>query len=380
MDFPPAFTFDLTKSISVLYEHYNTFHTIAGGFLDELTFMHNRECNLAATFAADMRKLDNRSFRAGYNFMIMEELTIPLKAITEHQNTVGAKLKRLREPLSPEPLATNRLTNVLDIYDLFVASYQQIESVNGILTRARRSSTQLVPVDVKKTSDFTLRLLFDTCYYGGMVVTEHSLWVRPDTWAVHKLTQRLRDWAASIFDPVYPLPIDELFALDPAGTDLLLHMLGSEFGRILVFVGKQVIFLARIYFPAGFHSRVPERAIHARIRRIRSGKERLINNQTKIKTLEKLEIQYISVNHLLNSTEFLHSACLIWRLDISTQEFLDNKEVQDSIANDILDDEELELLAEARAGCGSDTRDFEKAVNMLYTLEPVVLEKRRKLG
>jgi len=68
-------------------------------------------------------------------------------------------------------------------------------------------------------------------------------------------------------------------------------------------------------------------------------------------------------------------------LDISTQEFLDNKEVQDSIVKDILDEEELEILAKAqdRVRYGPEALEFEDAVNSLYSAQQIVIEKRHKL-
>ena len=87
--------------------------------------------------------------------------------------------------------------------------------------------------------------------------------------------------------------------------------------------------------------------------------------------LERLENQQISVNRLLNSTGFLDYALCMWRRDISYEEFLDDKEVKDSIANDILDDEELEILAEAqdRVRYGPETQEFEDAINSLYSAQ-----------
>jgi len=238
--FPPAYTSHLTKTISVLYENYDAFHTTAGDFLDLLTSIHNRECNLAATFAADMRKLDSRSFRAGYDIMVLEEVTAPLEAIEEHQDAVKAKLKRLQAPIDPKALVTTRLTDVLDIYDLFVASYQQLESVNAILTRARRLTTTLVPVEVQRTSGFTLKLLFDTCYSGAMILHEGRWLGKPSTGELIDLAYRLQIWDTSIFD-TYPCQLDELFALDTDSTRFYRRRLVSDFLCILIFVGEHVI-------------------------------------------------------------------------------------------------------------------------------------------
>jgi len=72
----------------------------------------------------------------------------------------------------------------------------------------------------------------------------------------------------------------------------------------------------------------------------------------------------------------------MWRGDISCQEFLDDKEVKDSIANDMLDDEEQEILTEAqnRVRYGPETQEFEDAVNSLYSTQQMVMDKKRRLS
>jgi len=71
----------------------------------------------------------------------------------------------------------------------------------------------------------------------------------------------------------------------------------------------------------------------------------------------------------------------MWRTGILYQEVLADKEVQDSVANGVLDDEEQEFLVEAqtRARLGADIEDFEHAVDSLYNHEQMIIQKRHKL-
>jgi len=235
LELDSVFTSRLTSTISVLYKHFDAFYSIAGDFIDELTTIHNRSCNQVATFAADMRKLNSKGLRACYDFEVVKELAAPLEAVKKHQSAVKVKLERLQAPIDPDALITSRLTNVLEIYDLFVASYQQLESGNEILTRARRLTARLVPIEVQKTSEFTLKLLFDTCYNGVMILTKNWLVGIPDMHKLLNLRSQLREWGVSIFDSC-PVTLDELFALDPERTNLYREMLVLDFLRILVFV------------------------------------------------------------------------------------------------------------------------------------------------
>jgi len=103
------------------------------------------------------------------------------------------------------------------------------------------------------------------------------------------------------------------------------------------------------------------------------------NTGLKAKILEDLRRQQVSINELLNSTELLHYPVCIWGSDISFQDLVEDEEMEDSIANDILDDEQQELLAALRARCGPDVYETENTVKTLWNVHNGVMDKRRRL-
>ena len=113
--------------------------------------------------------------------------------------------------------------------------------------------------------------------------------------------------------------------------------------------------------------------------RVTSGAEKVINTGLKIKVVEDLRTQQVLINELLNSTELLHYPVCIWGSDISFQDLMEDKELEDSIANDILDDEQQEILAAVRARCGPDVCEFENAVKALWQVHFGMMDKRRRL-
>ena len=240
VEFPANFTSHLSYTITILYKQRDTLRSFAGGFIVQLLSMLDQECNLIAASISEMRSLDNTQLRAAYDFGLMKEVTNPLDDIERCLHAIQHKIMRLQAPL-PDTLAPNRLPDVLDIYDLFVACHQDLKNVNTILTRARRLTTRLEPVTVQDTSDLTLKVLFETCYDGAMMLTENRLEEKPDGWKALNLAIRLRNWGDTIFE-AKPFPLDELFALDPEGTQICRAMLVPNFLRILVYLGKQVLF------------------------------------------------------------------------------------------------------------------------------------------
>jgi len=240
VDFPTNFTSHLSYSITILYKQRDALRSFAGGFIGQLLSMLDQECNLIAAIISEMRSLNNTQLRAAYDFNLMKEVTTPLDDIGKGLYAVQSKIMRLQAPL-PDTLAPNCLSDMLDIYDLFVGCHQHLKNVNTILTKARRIATKLEPVMVQRTSDLTLKVVFETCYDGAMMLTENRLEEKPDGWKTLHLAIRLRNWGDNIFE-AKPFPLDELFALDPEGTRICREMLIPNFLRILVYLGKQVLF------------------------------------------------------------------------------------------------------------------------------------------